>query len=110
MHCAGSYRECFSASILLGHPTDPIIPQPECRLAPTQPDPASTARACLCTSDLCNLEPAPAPAPALQRQSKLSRAGAEQSVVCPRLAVTNADYADCSGEYEVGILFTILDI
>ena len=108
MYCAGSYRECFSASILLGHPSDPIIPQPECRLAPTQLDPASTARACLCTSDLCNLEPAPAPA--LQRQSKLSRAGAEQSVVCPRLAVTNADYADCSGEYEVEILFTILDI
>ena len=53
---SGSYRECFQANIILGHPDDPVIPQPDCRLAKTQKDSTSSIRACLCTEDYCNIE------------------------------------------------------
>jgi len=50
----GSYRECFSTSILLGHPDYPITPRPTCSLSRTQQDTRSSIRACLCTQDFCN--------------------------------------------------------
>ena len=104
-HSMGSYRECFSSSIILGHPDDPIIPQPHCRLAKTQRDPTSSIQACLCTTDYCNIETddddTGERGVTRQRQSKLSRIISEESVICPRVAVYNADYADCNGEYEL---------
>ena len=53
---SGTYRECFTENIILGHPDDPVIPQPDCRLAKTQKDQRSSIRACLCTEDYCNIE------------------------------------------------------
>ena len=37
----------------------------------------------------------------LQRQSKLTRVISEDSVICANIAVYNADYADCNGEYQL---------
>ena len=101
----GSYRECFSSSIILGHPDDPIIPQPDCRLAKTQRDPTSSIQACLCTTDYCNIEDEASDDGSsvgnIQRQSKLSRVISSDSVICPGIVVYNADYADCNGQYEL---------
>ena len=99
----GSYRECFPSNIILGHPDDPIIPQPRCRLAKTQRDPRSSIRACLCTTDHCNTEEEAELEDDLTdgrlRRPKLSRVISDSSVECERLAVSRAEYADCDGEY-----------
>ena len=52
---AGSYRECFSRSYKLGIRSQPIKVTPNCVLQRTQRDPTSSIRACLCTSDNCNI-------------------------------------------------------
>ena len=93
----GSYRECFPSNIILGHPDDPIIPQPRCRLAKTQRDPRSSIRACLCTTDHCNTEEEAELEQ--ERRPKLTRLISDSSVECERLAVSRAEYADCDGEY-----------
>ena len=106
VHYLGSYRECFSSNIILGHPEDPIIPQPRCKLAKTQRDPTSSTQACLCTTDLCNLENdlendnrGPLQ---VQRHPKLSPLRPrEESVICPIISIYNADYAECNGEYRL---------
>ena len=51
----GSYRECFSTSIQLGHSNYPVNPLPTCQLSRTQADPRSSIRACVCTQDFCNI-------------------------------------------------------
>ena len=53
----GSYRECFSTSIQLGHSSYPVSPAPSCELVRTQADPRSSIRACVCTQDFCNIVP-----------------------------------------------------
>ncbi|XP_023348017.1 uncharacterized protein LOC111716763 isoform X2 [Eurytemora carolleeae] len=80
----GSYRECFTTSILLGHPDYPIRPAPTCKPTRTQRDERSSIRACLCTNDKCNI---------LDED--------RESPSCPSLSVGKADYADCNGEYEI---------
>ena len=92
----GSYRECFPSNIILGHPDDPIIPQPKCRLAKTQRDPRSSIRACLCTTDNCNTEEE-----AELEEERNPREFSKTSVSCSRVVVSQADYADCDGEYEL---------
>lgn len=53
----GSYRECFSTSIQLGHSSLPVNPLPSCSLSRTQADSRSSIRACVCTQDFCNIVP-----------------------------------------------------
>ena len=55
VYISGSYRECFTTSILLGHPDYPIRPAPTCKPTRTQRDERSSIRACLCTDDKCNI-------------------------------------------------------
>ena len=99
---SGSYRECFSSNIILGHPADPIIPQPRCKLAKTQNNPSSSTRACLCTTDYCNLEDDSEGKSQIQRHPKLTPLRPkEDSVICPLISVYNADYADCNGQYRL---------
>ena len=95
-HQMGSYRECFPSNILLGHPDDPIIPQPKCRLAKTQRDPRSSIRACLCTTDHCNTEEE-----AELEEDRSPRVVSNTVVSCPRLEIRRAEYADCDGEYQL---------
>ena len=51
---SGSFRECFSTGFKLGRPEAPIRVTRSCELQRTQGDPASTIRACICTSNFCN--------------------------------------------------------
>ena len=53
----GSYRECFPTSYKLGIQNQPVRVTKTCELQRTQRDPRSTIRACLCTSDRCNIVP-----------------------------------------------------
>ncbi len=50
----GAFRECFQDDVQLGLATNPVKPGAVCRPQRTQADPASSIRACLCTTDLCN--------------------------------------------------------
>jgi hypothetical protein len=50
----GSFRECFSTTFQLGQPSSPIRVTKNCDLQRTQGDPASSIRACICTSNFCN--------------------------------------------------------
>ena len=45
-------RQCFSPSIVLGSPDNPLIPRTSCQ--PQTISDSSDISACLCTSDLCN--------------------------------------------------------
>ena len=45
-------RQCFSPSIVLGSPDQPLIPRASCQPQPVSD--SSDISACLCTSDLCN--------------------------------------------------------
>merc|ERR1711892_951714 len=86
----GSYRECFQENIILGHPDDPVIPQPDCRLAKTQKSRSSSIRACLCTEDYCNIEQIEPSESDNQSASFFS----STSVTCPSISVSSAEYAD----------------
>ena len=56
--CSGVIRECFSTSFKLGQRSQPVQVTPFCQLQRTQSDPSSSIRACICTEDFCNDEPA----------------------------------------------------
>ena len=45
-------RQCFSPSIVLGSPDEPLVPRASCQ--PQTISESSAISACLCTSDLCN--------------------------------------------------------
>ena len=55
MNFSGSYRECFPRSYKLGIRTKPITVTKRCELQRTQRDPTSSIRACLCTTNNCNI-------------------------------------------------------
>ena len=56
--CSGVIRECFSTSFKLGQRSQPVQVTPFCQLQRTQSDASSSIRACICTEDFCNDEPA----------------------------------------------------
>ena len=117
-------RQCFSPSIVLGSPDQPLlVPRPSCQ--PQTISDSSDISACLCTSDLCNSYktseekkpaqlPAPRPPPSRPRTTTKEPIGRPRKQFTPSpsqqssntigkfvsfVLVVKVDYSQCMSKF-----------
>ena len=93
--CSGVIRECFSTSFKLGQRSQPVQVTPFCQLQRTQSDASSSIRACICTEDFCNDEPADNNQIGKDPTGNNPN-GALKTVVVKHRSTDCADYTDCT--------------